>query len=54
VNTGVKYGTGNSGCRDKVVVPPPKVVDDVKERLGHGDYDVKDFYLCLKESPIRR
>ncbi len=36
---------------EKVVVPPPKVVDDVAERLSHKgkDYDVKDFYLCLRE-----
>ncbi len=38
---------------DKVVVPPPKVTADVKERLSHQgkDYDVKDFYLCLKDLP---
>ena len=38
---------------DKVVVPPPKIVADVKERLSHQgkDYDVKDFYLCLKDLP---
>jgi len=38
---------------DKVVVPPPKSMADVKERMSHQgkDYDVKDFYLCLKELP---
>ncbi len=36
---------------EKVVVPPPKVVDEVRERLEHKDYDVKDFYLCLRELP---
>jgi peroxiredoxin (alkyl hydroperoxide reductase subunit C) len=38
---------------DKVVVPPPKKMDDVKERESHKgkDYDYKDFYLCLKELP---
>jgi peroxiredoxin 2/4 len=38
---------------DKVVVPPPKMVSEVKERLSHQgkDYDVKDFYLCLKDLP---
>ncbi len=36
---------------DKVVVPPPKTVEDVTERLSHKgkDYDVKDFYLSLRE-----
>ena len=38
---------------DKVVVPPPKMMNEVQERLGHQgkDYDVKDFYLCLREGP---
>jgi peroxiredoxin (alkyl hydroperoxide reductase subunit C) len=38
---------------DRVVVPPPKMVAEVKERLSHQgkDYDVKDFYLCLKDLP---
>lgn len=38
---------------EKVVVPPPKKIDDVKERETHKgkDYDYKDFYLCLKELP---
>jgi peroxiredoxin (alkyl hydroperoxide reductase subunit C) len=38
---------------DKVVVPPPKRVDEVREREGHKgkDYDYQDFYLCLKELP---
>lgn len=38
---------------DKVVVPPPKMVSEVNERLSHKgrDYDVKDFYLCLKDLP---
>ncbi|MFN7920296.1 MAG: peroxiredoxin [Bryobacteraceae bacterium] len=36
---------------DKVVVPPPKTVADVEERLSHQgkDYDVWDFYLSLRE-----
>ena len=37
---------------DKVVVPPPKQVAEVKERLGHTDYEMKDFYLCLREQPL--
>lgn len=38
---------------EKVVVPPPKTVGEVDERLSHKgkDYDVKDFYLSLKELP---
>lgn len=41
---------------DKVVVPPPKVMSEVAERLGHAgkDYDVKDFYLCLREQPLTK
>ncbi len=34
---------------DKVVVPPPKTVQEVEERLSHPDRDVKDFYLTLKD-----
>jgi peroxiredoxin (alkyl hydroperoxide reductase subunit C) len=39
---------------DKVVVPPPKMVAEVAERLSHQgkDYDIKDFYLCLREQPV--
>lgn len=38
---------------EKVVVPPPKTMGEVKERLSHQgkDYEVKDFYLCLKDLP---
>jgi peroxiredoxin (alkyl hydroperoxide reductase subunit C) len=37
----------------RVVVPPPKKVDEVKERETHKgkDYLYQDFYLCLKELP---
>jgi len=37
----------------KVIVPPPKVVPEVHERLSHRgrDYDVKDFYLSFREGP---
>jgi peroxiredoxin 2/4 len=36
---------------DKVVVPPPKTVADVEERLSHkgNDREVKDFYLSLRK-----
>ena len=36
---------------DKVVIPPPKTVADVEERLSHSDREIKDFYLSLKELP---
>ena len=38
----------------KVVVPPPKSVADVAERLGHKDYEIRDFYLCLRDQPIEK
>jgi peroxiredoxin (alkyl hydroperoxide reductase subunit C) len=39
---------------DKVVVPPPKMMSEVSERLSHAgkDYEIKDFYLCLREQPL--
>jgi peroxiredoxin (alkyl hydroperoxide reductase subunit C) len=36
---------------EKVVVPPPKTVADVDERLSHKDREITDFYLSLKELP---
>lgn len=36
---------------EKVVVPPPKTVADVEERLSHTERDIKDFYLSLKDLP---
>lgn len=33
---------------EKVIVPPPKSVADVKERKA-GDYERLDFYLCKKK-----
>jgi peroxiredoxin (alkyl hydroperoxide reductase subunit C) len=36
---------------EKVVVPPPKTVADVDERLSHKDREIRDFYLSLKELP---
>lgn len=36
---------------EKVVVPPPKTVADVDERLSHKEREIKDFYLSLKELP---
>jgi peroxiredoxin (alkyl hydroperoxide reductase subunit C) len=39
-----------------VVVPPPKTAAEVVERESHRgkDYDVKDFYLSLKEVPKKK
>ncbi len=39
---------------EKVVVPPPKTVEEVAERLSHKgkDYDVKDFYLSLRDQKV--
>ena len=34
---------------DRVVVSPPKTVDEVAERLSHPDREIKDFYLTLKD-----
>lgn len=36
---------------DKVVVPPPKTVTEVDERLSHTDREIRDFYLSLKDLP---
>ncbi|MEK7268786.1 MAG: peroxiredoxin, partial [Nitrospirota bacterium] len=36
---------------EKVLVPPPKTVADVEERLSHTERDIKDFYLSLKDLP---
>ena len=38
----------------KVVVPPPKSVADVAERLSHKDYEIRDFYLCLRDQPVEK
>ena len=34
---------------EKVVVPPPKTVKDIEERLSQSDLDSQDFYLILKD-----
>ena len=38
---------------EKVVVPPPKKVDEVRERETHRgkDYEIRDFYLCMRDVP---
>lgn len=33
---------------EKVVVPPPKTVDDVAERASHTEYERFDFYLAKR------
>jgi peroxiredoxin (alkyl hydroperoxide reductase subunit C) len=37
---------------EKVVVSPPKTVEEVAERLSHPDREVKDFYLTLKDPKV--
>lgn len=41
---------------EKVVVPPPKTMTEVAERLSHAgkDYEVKDFYLSLREQKLEQ
>ena len=36
---------------EKVVLPPPKTVAEVEDRLAQSQQDTKDFYLTLKELP---
>jgi len=38
----------------KVVVGPPKQFSEVAERLSHKDYEVRDFYLCLRDLPAEK
>ena len=35
---------------DKVVVPPPKTLQEVEESLAKSEYDHQDFYLALKDA----
>ena len=34
---------------EKVVVPPPKTLQEVEQSLAESDYEHRDFYLSLKE-----
>jgi len=34
---------------DKVIVPPPKTLDEMQERIENTTYEKIDFYLCKKE-----
>jgi hypothetical protein len=34
---------------DKVVVPPPKTLQEVEESLAKSEYDHQDFYFALKD-----
>jgi peroxiredoxin (alkyl hydroperoxide reductase subunit C) len=36
---------------EPVIVPPPKSVSELGERLSHSDYEFKDFYLAYKKLP---
>ncbi|GJL50172.1 peroxiredoxin [Candidatus Nitrospira salsa] len=38
---------------EKVVVPPPKTVSDVEERMNQSDLDHQDFYLMLKDVNVK-
>ncbi len=33
---------------DKVIVPPPKTLDEMNERLADKNIDLVDFYLATK------
>lgn len=34
---------------DKVIVPPPKTLDEMQERIDNTSYEKVDFYLCKKD-----
>ena len=34
---------------DKVIVPPPKTLDEMQQRLDDTSCEKIDFYLCKKE-----
>lgn len=34
---------------DKVIVPPPKTLEQMQERIDNTSYEKIDFYLCKKE-----
>ena len=38
----------------KVVVGPPKQFSEIAERLSHKDYEIRDFYLCLRDLPAEK
>ena len=39
---------------EKVVVGPPKQFSEIAERLSHKDYEIRDFYLCLRDLPAEK
>lgn len=39
---------------EKVVVPPPKTIVEIDERLKQSGNEVKDFYLIFKDVPSQR
>ena len=34
---------------DKVIVPPPKTLEEMQERIDNTSYEKVDFYLCKKD-----
>ena len=36
---------------DKVIVPPPKTLQEVEQAMAHADYEHQDFYLAFKNIP---
>jgi len=34
---------------EKVIVPPPKTLQEVEQAMAHADYERQDFYLALKD-----
>ena len=34
---------------EKVVVPPPKTVQEVEKSMGQSEYEFQDFYLAMKD-----
>ncbi|MGD9851625.1 MAG: peroxiredoxin [Nitrospirales bacterium] len=39
---------------EKVVVPPPKTVEEVEKHAAHQEWEHKDFYLSLKDLPAKK
>jgi peroxiredoxin (alkyl hydroperoxide reductase subunit C) len=37
---------------DKVIIPPPKNLEEMNERLNDDSCERTDFYLCKKELEI--
>ena len=51
LQTSDKYGVAmplNWKPGDKVIVPPPKTLDEMNQRLNDDSCERTDFYLCKK------